>query len=98
MKQQKTLSEKTVQSRLEKLSRLEQQKKDIQLQIDLIKDGLKNNMDSMGLSSLKGTTLYCYYKEVTKNIVDNDKLKTDGIYNQYLKTIGYKYFDYQPIK
>ena len=100
MKQTKTnfISTKTVETRLKKLIALKKQISELQTQYDLIKDGLKTNMDKLGLSSLQGETLYCYYKDVCKVIADTDKMKLDGIYNQYSKKSEYKMFDYKPIK
>ena len=93
-----TFTENQVQTKLEKLIELEKQAKAINLQIDIIKDELKQNMDDNGLEKLNGNTLYCFYKDVVKNIIDNDKLKADNLYNYYLKQTEYKMFKHDSIK
>ena len=61
-----TFTENQVQTKLEKLIELEKQAKAINLQIDIIKDELKQNMDDNGLEKLNGKKWQksiCYMRE-----------------------------------
>ena len=99
MKQtKKSISTKTVETKLTQLTKLVQRKKDLEARIESIKQSLKTKMKNLGLSRLDGETLYCYYSTVHRQIVDTDKLKAYDLFDKYSKDINYEVFNYNVIK
>lgn len=92
------MKKQTIDETIIKMVELKKQIKTLQNQFDILKDSLKNEMDINGMDTLHGDVYYCYYKDIQKQVVDNDKLKEDNLYNFYLKQTEYKMFDYQLIK
>jgi len=88
----------TVDNKLNRIIELKKEKKLIEEAIACLVDSLKNELDNNGNEYLYGNKMYCYYKDIKKQIIDNDKLKQDELYNKYLKVTEYKMFDYKVIK
>ena len=79
------MTNKQIDNRIKRLNELEAQAAEIKKQVDKIKDQLKEELVVQDKEAIDTGVHRIFWTSYTKNIVDNQKLKDAGLYNQYLK-------------
>ena len=79
------MTNKQIDNRIKKLNELEAQAAEIKKKVDAIKDQLKEELVSQDKEAIDTGVHRIFWTSYTKNVVDNQKLKAAGLYDQYLK-------------
>ena len=90
---------KQIENRLNKLEQLEKEKKELEKQIDTIKDEIKEHMEKERLEELATTHFITRYITVVTNRFDSTRFKKEHkeLYNDYTKQSAGKRFTYSEI-
>lgn len=83
-----------IENRVRKLQELEQMKKELDKQIEALKDEIKEDMDSKGLEEQKVGDYMVRFITVVTSRFDSSKLKKDNadLYSRYLKETSCRRF------
>lgn len=83
-----------IENRVTKLQELEQMKKELDKQIEALKDEIKEDMDSKGLEEQKVGDYMVRFITVVTSRFDSSKLKKDNaeLYSRYLKETSCRRF------
>ncbi len=89
-----TMTDSNLMARADELKSLENFKKEIEAEIDAIKDELKKEMESRDKDELFTGNYHITYKVVESHRFDSKALKKDNeeLFNKYNKTTSYKRF------
>lgn len=85
---------KAIENRVRKLQELEQMKKELDKQIEALKDEIKEDMDSKGLEEQKVGDYMVRFITVVTSRFDSSRLKKDNadLYSRYLKETSCRRF------
>lgn len=85
---------KAIENRVRKLQELEQMKKELDKQIEALKDEIKEDMDSKGLEEQKVGDYMVRFITVVTSRFDSSKLKKDNadLYSRYLEETSCRRF------
>lgn len=85
---------KAIENRVRKLQELEQMKKELDKQIEALKDEIKEDMDSKGLEEQRVGDYMVRFITVVTNRFDSSRLKKDNadLYSRYLKETSCRRF------
>ncbi len=85
---------KAIENRVRKLQESEQMKKELDKQIEALKDEIKEDMDSKGLEEQKVGDYMVRFITVVTSRFDSSKLKKDNadLYSRYLKETSCRRF------
>ena len=88
------MTERMIESKVKKLSALEEQISQLQKQVDAIKGELKADLEEKGLDELKTKNFLIRWKEIVSNRLDGKALKAalPEIYSQYCKSSASRRF------
>lgn len=72
-------------TKITEIEMLEAHIKSLKATVDSLKGDLKSELDSRTVDMIDTGINKIWYQVYSKNIVDNDKLKEDNLYDKYLK-------------
>lgn len=88
------MTERMISNRIRKLKELENQRAELDKQIEALKDEIKEDMDSKGLEEQQVGDYVVRFITVVTNRFDSNRLKKEyaDLYSRYLKEISSRRF------
>lgn len=88
------MTQRMISNRIRKLKELENQREELDKQIEALKDEIKEDMDSKGLEEQKVGDYVVRFITVVTNRFDSNKLKKEhaDLYSRYLKETSCRRF------
>lgn len=85
---------KAIENRVKRLQELEQQKAELEKQIDSLKDEINRDMEQKGVDEMKAGTFLIRWKIVLSNRFDTRAFQKEhgNLYSQYVKQINSRRF------
>lgn len=83
-----------IENRVKKLQELEQQKAELEKQIDALKDQIKEDMEQKGVDEMKAGAFLIRWKMVLSNRFDTKAFQKEheSLYSQYVKQTSSRRF------
>lgn len=88
------MGERAIINRVKKLQELEAQKKAIEIQMEQLKDQIKQDMEKKGIEEVQAGIFLIRWKKIVSNRFDSKSFakEHEGLYKQYMKESESKRF------
>ena len=88
------MGEKALENRIKKLKALEEQKKELEAQIEGLQEEIKKDMESKGIEEMQAGIFIIRFTSVLSNRFDTKSFKEKyaGLYKEYTKQVASRRF------
>ena len=88
------MGERAIENRIKKLKALEEQKKELETQIDGLQDEIKKDMEAQGVEQMQAGIFIIRFTRVLSSRFDTKRFKEqyENLYNQFLKQTASRRF------